>query len=172
LQRFGRLAMPVLEGSLERSVALAAAMDSRGYGRTTVADPRARRTTSALMIAGMIGICLGLYGVLGGTSRSWLGAPALVVGAALAVLGVVAGGRRTGRSRYRPDPWALPEWLVVGCGATAATLVFWQLGSEPELLVMASPTDLPPVPMLACLGILVGILPAVLAPPLPSEAAS
>ncbi|HET7689688.1 MAG TPA: energy-coupling factor transporter transmembrane component T [Nocardioidaceae bacterium] len=171
LRRYGRLAMPVLEGSLERSVDLAAAMDSRGYGRTTVADPAARRVTSALMIAGMIGVCLGLYGVLGGTSSSWLGAPALVVGVALATVGMVVGGRRTSRTRYRPDPWGVPEWLVVGCGAVAAVLTFWELGESPALLVLASPTDVPPVPVLTCLGLLVAMLPAVLAPPLPEEAA-
>ena len=106
--------MPILEGALERSVDLAAAMDSRGYGRTTVADPRARRITSALVVAGMLGVCLGLYGLLGGTEDSWLGLPALLVGVAPGVVGASSlGGRRTGRTRYRPDPWALPELLVV-----------------------------------------------------------
>src|SRR3954468_18767324 len=35
LRGVARLAMPVLEGALDRSIDLAAAMDSRGYGRTT-----------------------------------------------------------------------------------------------------------------------------------------
>ena len=77
------------------------------------------------------------------------------------------GGRRTGRTRYRPDPWALPELLVVACGVVRRGAMFWQVRHDPALLVMASPTDIPPVPLLACLGILVGLLPAVLAPPLP-----
>jgi energy-coupling factor transport system permease protein len=159
--------MPILEGALERSVDLAAAMDSRGYGRTTVADPRVRRATSAFVVAGMLGICLGLYGVLTGTPEGWMGLPALVAGVGLGVGGIVLGGRRTERSRYRPDPWALPEWLVVACGAVAAGLMFWQVGNDPTQLVLASPTQVPPVPVVACLGILVAMLPAVLAPPLP-----
>jgi energy-coupling factor transport system permease protein len=167
LRRFGRLAMPILEGALERSVDLAAAMDSRGYGRTTVADPRARRLTSALVVAGSLGTCLGLYGLLGGTSSAWLGLPALLGGVLLGVGGLVVGGRRTGRTRYRPDPWAVPELLVVGCGLVAAVLMFWEVRRDPALLVLASATDVPPVPVLACAGILVGLLPAVLAPPLP-----
>lgn len=170
LRRFGRLAMPILEGALERSVDLAAAMDSRGYGRTTQADPTARRLTSVLVVAGSMGTCLGLYGLLGGTSTSWLGLPALAVGVLLAVVGLVVGGRRTGRTRYRPDPWALPEVLVVASGLAAAVLTFWQVRRDPSLLVLASPTDLPPVPALACVGILLALLPAVLAPPLPRSA--
>ncbi len=167
VRRFGRLAMPILEGALERSVDLAAAMDSRGYGRTTTADPRARRITSALVVAGSLGACLGLYGILSGTDRSWMGLPALIVGALLGVAGLFVGGRRTGRTRYRPDPWALPEFLVVACGVTAAVAMFRQVRVDPATLFMASPTDIPPVPMLACVGILIAILPAFLAPPLP-----
>jgi energy-coupling factor transport system permease protein len=166
-RRYGRLMMPILEGALERSVDLAAAMDSRGYGRTTVANPRTRRATSALVVAAMLGVCLGLYGVLSGTERSWLGAPILVAGLLLGAFGIVLGGRRTERTRYRPDPWAVPELLVVACGATAAALMFVELRLHPERLVPASPTDLPSVPVLACLGILVAALPAFVSPPLP-----
>jgi energy-coupling factor transport system permease protein len=166
-RRLGRLAMPILEGALERSVDLAAAMDSRGYGRTTVADPRARRITSALVVAGSLGICLGIYGILSGTDTSWMGLPALVVGVLLGVVGIVVVGRRTGRTRYRPDPWALPELLVVVSGLAAAALMIWQVRDDPALLILASPTEIPPVPLIACLGILVAALPAFLAPPLP-----
>jgi energy-coupling factor transport system permease protein len=168
-RRFGRLAMPILEGALERSVDLAAAMDSRGYGRTTVADPRARRITSALVVTGSLGTCLGLYGILSGTSTTWMGLPALVVGVLLGVVGLVVGGRRTGRTRYRPDPWALPELLVVASGLAAAALMFWQVRDDPALLVLASTTEMPPVPLVACVGILIAALPAFLAPPLPRQ---
>lgn len=168
-RRFGRLAMPMLEGSLERSVDLAAAMDSRGYGRTNVADPKARRVTVALVIIGAIGCCLGLYGLLNGTADSWMGLPTLVVGVALGVLGLVLGGRRTGRTRYRPDPWGLPELLVAGCGIAAAVLMFWQMSIDPTSLVLGSVTQVPPVPLLASLGILIAAMPAFLAPPLPRD---
>lgn len=171
-RRFGRLAMPMLEGALERSVDLAAAMDSRGYGRTTVADPKARRLTVALVTLGSIGLCLGLYGLLNGTVDSWLGLPMLAVGVVLGVGGLVAGGRRTGRTRYRPDPWAVPEFLVAGCGITAAVLMFVQMSLDPTLLVLGSPTQTPPVPLLALVGILIAALPAFLAPPLPLNGAT
>jgi len=164
VRRFGRLAMPVLEGALERSVELAAAMDSRGYGRTTSQSPAARRVTAGLVLAGSLGLMIGVYGLL---TASRYGLPVLVLGVVLGVVGLRVGGRRTGRTRYRPDPWALPELLVVASGATAAVLMFWTSAHSPELLYLASPTDLPPVPVLACVGILVGLLPAFVAPPVP-----
>ncbi|MGZ4444782.1 MAG: energy-coupling factor transporter transmembrane component T family protein [Nocardioidaceae bacterium] len=166
-----RLGMPVLEGALERSVELAAAMDSRGYGRTTDAGRVSRRLTGGLVFGGLLGVCVGVYGLLDGTSTGWLGLPMLLAGSVLAALGIYVGGRRTGRSRYRPDPWALPEWLVAGSGLVAAVAMFVDVRLHPEQLVLASVTDTPPVPVLACLGILVAIVPAFLAPPLPQSRA-
>src|SRR5680860_1091247 len=115
-----RLAMPVLEGALERSIELAAAMDSRGYGRTTDSSRVSRHLTGVLVFGGLLGVCVGVYGLLAGTSVRWVGMPMLVAGCLLAAAGMYFGGRRTGRTKYRPDPWALPEWLVTGCGLVAA----------------------------------------------------
>ncbi|MGZ8736668.1 MAG: energy-coupling factor transporter transmembrane protein EcfT, partial [Nocardioides sp.] len=108
-----------------------------------------------------------VYGLLDGTTSAWLGMPMLLAGSALAALGVSVGGRRTGRTKYRPDVWALPEWLVTGCGVVAAAATFVNVKIAPEQMFLASVTMVPPVPVLACAGILVAALPAVLAPPLP-----
>ena len=166
-----RLAMPVLEGALERSVDLAAAMDARGYGRTTDGERVSRRVTGALVLGGLLGLCTGVYGLLDGTASAWLGFPMLVVGAAVAAVGLHVGGRRTGRTTYRPDPWALPEWLVAGSGVVAAAAVLVDVHLAPADFFLAGVTDLPPVPLPACVGILVALLPAVLAPPVPESPA-
>jgi energy-coupling factor transport system permease protein len=165
-----RLAMPVLEGALERSVDLAAAMDARGYGRTTDAARVSRRVTGVLVVGGLLVLCVGVYGLLDDTATGPLGVPALVVGATAIGVGLRIGSRRTGRTRYRPDPWALPEWLVTGCGVVAAAAVLVDVHLHPADFYLASATDVPPVPALACLGILVGALPAFLAPPPPLPA--
>ena len=170
LRAMKRLAMPVLEGALERSVELAAAMDSRGYGRTTSAGHVSRRVTALLTLGGLIGLCLGVYGLLSGTSAQWLGLPTLMVGSLLSAAGLYFGGKRTGRTTYRPDPWALPEWLVAGSGLVAAVAMFVNVRTDPASLVLSSVTAVPPVPVIATLGILVAMLPAILAPPLPGQA--
>ena len=164
VRQLGRLSMPILQGALERSVDLAAAMESRGYGRTLTDSPHRRRATSALVLTGTLGLLVGVYGLLTAHGFGW---PVLVAGLVLALVGLVVAGRRSGRSRYRPDPWALPELMVVGCGMTAAVLMFATAASSPALLTLPSPTAVPPVPVLACLGILVSALPAFLAPPAP-----
>jgi energy-coupling factor transport system permease protein len=146
-------------------------MDSRGYGRTTDDSRVSRRVTAALVFGGLLGVCVGIYGLLDGTASAWLGMPMLLVGMAVAAGGLHLGGRRTGRTRYRPDPWALPEWLVTASGVVAATAVFIDVHLHPEDFFLASVTELPPVPVLAVAGILVGVLPAFVAPPLPAVSA-
>jgi energy-coupling factor transport system permease protein len=61
---FRTTAMPVLEGALDRSVELAAAMDSRGYGRTAQAPKVHRRLTALCVLLGLLGILLGVYALL------------------------------------------------------------------------------------------------------------
>ena len=90
---------------------------------------------------------------------------------AVAAGGLHLGGRRTGRTRYRPDPWALPEWLVTASGVVAATAVFVDVRLHPEDFFLASVTSVPPVPLLAVAGILVAVLPAFVSPPLPAASA-
>jgi energy-coupling factor transport system permease protein len=112
LHAMREVVIPVLEDALERSLRLAAAMDSRGYGRAGNASRSSRRLTGVLMLSGMCGICVGAYGLLDSYLPRLMGLPALVLGSALCVGGLLLGGRRVRRSRYRPDVWATAEWLV------------------------------------------------------------
>ncbi|OSC72723.1 cobalt ABC transporter permease, partial [Streptomyces sp. BF-3] len=88
------IVVPVLEDALERSLRLAAAMDSRGYGRAGSATRRSRRLTGALMLLGMCGLCAGAYGLLDASAPKLLGLPALAAGSVLCLAGLRLGGRR------------------------------------------------------------------------------
>jgi energy-coupling factor transport system permease protein len=164
LRALSRTVMPVLEGALDRSVELAAAMDSRGYGRTTDSSRVDRRLTAVLTFGGLLGVCVGVYGLLDASASPLLGMPSLLLGAVLAAGGLALGGRRTRRTRYRPDPWALPEWLVAGSGLVAAAGLFVTGALDPGVLHLPGPLVGPPVPWLPVLAVLVGLLPAVAAP--------
>ena len=159
------IAIPVLTDALERSLRLAAAMDSRGYGRSAGASTRARRTTGALMIAGMLGLCLGLYGLVDSSTPRAVGLPALVAGSVLCVAGLVLGSRRVRATHYRPDPWLRAEWLVVLCGVLPAIVLLAGAGGLAALNPSTDPPVWPSLPVVPALAILVGGLAAVIAPP-------
>ncbi|MEQ4205883.1 energy-coupling factor transporter transmembrane component T [Actinopolymorpha sp. B9G3] len=161
-------AVPVLEGALERSLALAAAMDSRGYGRLGNVTRRARLLTSGLVLGGLMGICVGVYGLLDAGATRTLALPALGAGLVTACAGLMLGGRRTVRTRYRPDPWALPEWLVTASGVAVAASFLWaSIAGGGDLVASTVPLTVPELPMIPTVAALIGLLPAWLAPPPP-----
>lgn len=162
------VAMPVLEDALERSLALAAAMDSRGYGRRAAVPATTRRLTGALTLGGLGGVVLGMYGLLDGTGPAALGLPVLLGGLTLAVAGLALGGRRHLRTRYRPDPWRGPEWLTVGTGLLAAVAsIVTGLADPGALAPTLAPLAWPPLPLPLTVALLVATLPARLTPPPP-----
>src|SRR3954466_11840048 len=91
-----RLVVPVLEDSLERSLALAAGMDTRRCGRATGATPRAGRAAGALMLVGLCAVCVGVYAGLDSTTPDWLGRPMLAAGVLVSVVSVRSAGPRVG----------------------------------------------------------------------------
>lgn len=168
---WGQMALPLFSNALEHSVALAASMDARGYGRAGDQPSRVRRINTALVLAGLLGVTIGLYGLLeGGTpgvaGTALLGWPMLASGAVLAATGSLVAGRRVTRTRYRPDPWLIPEWLVSISGLLPAA-VFVALGTDAALVGPSSPPGLPGLPLLPALSIVVALLPAVVAPRVP-----
>jgi energy-coupling factor transport system permease protein len=164
LGRLRRLLVPVLEDALERSLALAAGMDARGYGRTGHLARGRRTVTGALMLAGLAGICVGTYGLLDHTAPRWLAAPMLTGGLLVAVAGFVSAGARVQRTRYRPDRWRTAEVLVAASGVAGAVLTYTVLSDD--ITVLHPGVDAAPVvTATALLAALLGALAAVLAPP-------
>lgn len=162
---FRQIVVPVMTDALDRSLLLAAAMDSRGYGRTAGATRSSRRVTGVLVLVGLVGVCIGTYGLLDGTTPPALGLPMLVGGTAAASVGVVLSGQRIRRSRYRPDPWASAEWAVSVTGVAVAAVVYAQSAIDPaNLNPSLQPLTWPSVPLIAALGILAGAAPSFLAP--------
>ncbi|MGW3242764.1 CbiQ family ECF transporter T component [Streptomyces sp. NPDC001070] len=155
-----QVGLPVLEGALERSVALAAAMDARGYGRTAKVPPAVRRATVALTLGGLLGLCAGTYALLAAEGAAY-GLPLLLAGLAAAVAGLRLGGRRSVRTRYRPDPWDGTAWLITASGVAVAALTVWAAAASPAgLNPPAVPLTAPSLPLWAAAAALLGLLPA------------
>ncbi|WP_114422800.1 CbiQ family ECF transporter T component [Nocardioides houyundeii] len=164
-----RLLVPVLEDAFERSMALAAGMDARGYGRTGTATPGERRVSGSLMVAALLGTCVGVYGFLDTTTPRWLGLPMLALGALCAILALVSAGRRVQRTRYRPDRWQAEEILVAVSGMATGLGLMWVARAS---MAVAHPgvVAAPGLDLAALLVPFAALLPVLVAPPSPTVA--
>ena len=171
------VAVPVLESALDRSLQLATSMDARGYGRRNAAAESSRRLAATATMGGLLLAAAGLYGVIDAGSMFGFGLPLTALGAVSCGAGLAVGGRRTSRSRYRPDPWRAPEWLVAGSGLAALVAIAIARALDTSgLIVSFFPLAAPALPILPVVGILVGLAPVAVTPAprptrLPSRAA-
>lgn len=159
------IAVPVLEEALEKAIALAASMDSRGYGRRSQLPAVSRRLSAAGVLIGLGAAVAGTYQVISAGDGHRLGVLLLAAGTALALVAGLVAGRRVQRTRYRPDPWRGPEWLVVGCGAAVAATYLLTVHDQLTLGVELGWPQLRIVPFVATL---VAAVPAFATPDVPS----
>ncbi|MCB0912775.1 MAG: energy-coupling factor transporter transmembrane protein EcfT, partial [Propionibacteriaceae bacterium] len=108
LKALGTIAMPVLADAVERSMALAAGMESRGFGRTRGLPVKG---TLPLMLVSSMVATAGVFGLL--STDAWLPSVALLAaGLAGTLLGLRVAGRRLRVTACRPHPWRTRETLV------------------------------------------------------------
>lgn len=172
LPRLRALVVTVIEDALERSLMLASSMDSRGYGRSGGRSRRTDRLVGALMVTGLVGMCVGLYALLDVTTPRYLATPMLVAGVAVGVAGVGLSGRGVRRTAYRPERWRLAELVTVVSGVVPALAV--TVAATPDVLHPSlGPLVWPSLTPLVLLGVLVALTPAFGTPqPAPVDAAA
>lgn len=158
-RELARLAVPVLEGALDRSLDLAASMESRGYGRTPVRGGRDRAIGSLLALTGAAGTVAGLYAVLSSSAGGGLGLPMLAGGLALLVGSLVLGARRDARTAYRRDPWRAPEWATCALGVLpAVVLTVAEAAGTSGVTMTQVPLTWPEVPVVPALAVVAAAL--------------
>ncbi|GAA4892638.1 CbiQ family ECF transporter T component [Tessaracoccus lubricantis] len=174
-QRLGvveTIIVPVLSDALERSLALAASMDVRGYGRAGSASARDRAATLGFGVASMALLAVWSYRHLAAAPDLFiwrvpvLSTLLLIAGVAAAVAALRVSGRTVRRTQYRPIRWRLAETITVGTGIAAAALVQWiaTTGDATALFPAVYPFRWPELtgPLLAVL--VIAALPAFVTP--------
>lgn len=173
LQVVETIIVPVLSDALERSLALAASMDVRGYGRSGTAPARDRALSLGLGLGAMSLLAIWAYRYLANAPDLYvLRVPVVTTLLLLLTLAAAAAalrisGRNVQRTRYRPIRWGLAETLVVACGVGAAVLInaIAGYGDATALFPSINPFTWPEltVPLLAVL--IIAALPAFITPP-------
>lgn len=170
IREVARLAVPVLETAFERSLGLAASMESRGYGRAVHSTPTSRRVASGLALTGLAGVLGGLYGLLDASAGGVLGLPLLLVGVVLATASLVVGASREERTGHRRDPWSWTETVTVCAGAVPGVVLVLAGLWGWDGIVPPQSASVPHLPLTAVLAIVVAAAPAFVTPPPRAEA--
>jgi energy-coupling factor transport system permease protein len=140
-------------------------MDARGYGRREATKSTVRRIATGVTVLGLLLAAIGVYGVIDSSSMFGLGLPIITLAFTLCAVGMAVSGRRSTRTRYRPDPWGLPEWCVVASGAIALTTMLVARALDVSGTVVSfQPLAVPALPLLPVVGILVAATPAFVIP--------
>lgn len=106
------LLIPVLEDTIDRSLALAASMSSRGFGRLGELSKREIMASRSLSVMGVIALAIGSYLLL--TSKDgFLPLCLIVFGCLSALITSLIAGRRQIHTRYRPDQWRKRDFVVL-----------------------------------------------------------
>ena len=173
VRAYTSLAMPVLAGALDRSINIAASMDSRGYGRVGDTSPRLRRMITVSLVVATVLVIIGLYGLFTSDAHPLLGLPALALGVGVALFAMWLSGRSHQRTVYRPDTWSLPEYAVVASGLITLGIYVWadmRVGNSLTLWEQLHPAldQWPTLPFWGVMAFLISITPAVTTPPPPS----
>lgn len=170
--RLRRVVVPVLEDALERSMALAAGMDTRGYGRTGGASTRERRITGALMLVGLFSLCVGAYALLDPTLMNGTLAVVVVIGGlGICVLALFVAGGRVARTVYRPQPWRGHDRGLVALGLVVGAAGWW-VAHHDKVVAHPLTYEAPQLSLNGLAAVLIPLLALALVPPPAAPAAS
>ena len=173
-----RTVVPVLEGTMDRSSALAAAMESRGYGampvpppassssasvlRRTSVRPSVRRLVQPISLLGAVGVvALATYALFDASWPGWA-APALACLAVLLCVVALRTGTTVRRTVYRAERWTVRAALVAASGVVALGLLVVAAGPR---VAHPGPVLLPALSAVGLAAALLTALPVLVAPP-------
>ena len=117
----GSLIIPVLEDTIERSLALAASMSARGFGRQGQLSQIQQIASRGLSLFGVTCLSIGAYLLLTLPS-AWVGALLLTAGVVAVLTTSRIASKRQIRTRYAPETWAIRDFAVLAGAAFIACL--------------------------------------------------
>jgi energy-coupling factor transport system permease protein len=127
------LAVPLLAGGLERSVTMAEALESRGFGVAAASSRASSRRSIALAMA-ITAAVVAIYLLAVGEAGPAAGT--LAVSLLVAGIAIRDGSRRDAAraTRFREPRWGTADTLVISAAATAALVTTIALQARPEAL--------------------------------------
>jgi len=107
------IVIPVLEDTIDQSMALAASMSARGFGRQGSRTRANQVLVRTLGLSGITALTVGVFLLLISPATQILDLALVVLGVILTFLYIHLSSGRSLRTRYRKEPWRLGDFLVL-----------------------------------------------------------
>lgn len=114
------IVIPVLEDTIDQSMALAASMSARGFGRQGSRTKTNQVLVRTLGLSGITALTVGVFLLLISPATQILDLTLVVVGVILTSLYIHLSSAGSLRTRYRKEPWRFGDFLLLTI--TAAVL--------------------------------------------------
>lgn len=120
------IVIPVLEDTIDKSLSLAASMDSRGFGRRGTMKDLEIRTARAFSLAAICLILSGSYLILAAGETQLIALSLIVLGVGFMALATRLTSKRSNRTRYNKVRWAIQDFVIFGLGVAVviAAMIF------------------------------------------------
>ncbi|MEY4743324.1 MAG: hypothetical protein RIR34_663 [Actinomycetota bacterium] len=128
LRNLGGLLIPVLEDSIQRSLDLAASMDSRGFGRRGVMNRRTAAISRTASLLGVVGLAIAGYLLLATGVAAWITVLLFVLSLGLFYTSIRLSAIHSIRTRLSVEKRSWADYLVlVFCAAVVVAMAANQL---------------------------------------------
>ena len=121
--------IPALEDTIDKSLALAASMDSRGFGRRGRMTSREVLLARLASLASISSIIIGSYLLLTAGTSPMLAVAVIALGVLFMTFAVRLTSKRSNRSRYKKEALAFQDFAILAFAASVAiaSLMGWWL---------------------------------------------
>lgn len=121
-QRFLSIVIPVLEDAIDSSLALAASMDSRGFGRNSKLLPQQLRNLRSLLLIALLALFAAVFSLLGETSLNLLALPCTILGLLALSVNLVLASRYSVRTSARKHKFSYIDFCLLSIAVLACAV--------------------------------------------------
>ena len=118
------IVIPVLEDTIDQSMALAASMAARGFGRRASSSKTRIRLIRAIGLTAVTVLTSGIFLLLISPKSQQLDLAIIAVGFLLTLLYIKMSALGSNRTRFRKIPWRVGDYILLVASAVLLTLAF------------------------------------------------
>ena len=122
------IVIPALEDTIDKSLSLAASMDSRGFGRRGTMSDSAVRAARTFTLVAICLVLIGSYLLLTAGAALLIALSCIGLGVAFLAMATRLTSKGSNRTRYNRNPWVIQDFSILGFGISIVVAAVLGMG--------------------------------------------